>query len=490
MKKIFHLAFLFISSSLLAQSGVLDNTFGNGGIVVPLLANFGGHAHAVAIQTNGNIVAGGTSNISGKDNFCLIRLNNDGTLDASFGSNGVVYTSFDTCCYSTLYALVIQSDGKILAAGSIDTAYGVARYNTDGSLDSTFGVKGLALMRVNYHSNAYFADMVLAPDGKIILASEVTSNTNLVRFNTNGSVDSTFGVNGIVDVRAYNDIVRSLIVKQDGKIITIGGGAYTGGFALIGFNQNGTIDSSFGNSGRVVGKFKSNSFDDCFDMVLQPDGKIVVSGRTQYVDSITTVENSVVARFNAAGKIDSSFGTNGWLEYLTCLPTTIALQLDGKIVTASEVQNCQGDFEVRRITANGSIDSTFGTNGITFSSPNLYSGLSDDVVIGPDGKIVIAGTSKPTGTFFQFTVVRYLSGLTISGSQDVENSLEVGSISPNPASDNLTISNFKPNSQIIITNLLGEIVFKKIAESSSMTIDVSHLPRGMYLVNNHKLVKE
>jgi uncharacterized delta-60 repeat protein len=243
--------------------------------------------------------------------------NTDGTVDPTFGVNGRTVTDFKPLpngsrSSDSAYSIVLQPDGKIVAAGSTnspngDNNFALVRYNTDGTVDPTFGVNGRTVtdfkaLPNGSRSNDIAHAVILQSDGKIVAAGETTSpngdyNFALVRYNSNGIIDPTFGVKGrtVTDFKALPNASRSydlagaVVMQPDGKIVAAGqtnspNGDYN--FALVRYNFNGIIDPTFGVNGRTVTDFKalpdgSRSYDLASAVILQSDGKIVAAGKTE-----------------------------------------------------------------------------------------------------------------------------------------------------------------------------------------------------------------
>ncbi len=187
-----------------AASGDLDATFGTGGKVTTDFAGNDDEAHGIAVQADGKLVTVGVAKTSRSNDFALARYNPNGSLDATFGTGGKVTTDF-AGNDDAAFAVVLQSDGKIVVAGEAKTSrnqdFALARYNANGSLDATFGTGGKVMTDFNGDDDAAFA-LVLQPDGKLVAAGEAKTSRNqdfaLARYNANGSLDATFGTGGKV----------------------------------------------------------------------------------------------------------------------------------------------------------------------------------------------------------------------------------------------------------------------------------------------------
>jgi uncharacterized delta-60 repeat protein len=276
--------------------GALDPTFGSGGTVVtPFGATGTGYARAVAVQTDGKIVAAGLANTAGQYNFTLVRYNTNGSLDTGFGSGGKVTTPFATP--SRIVGMAIQGDGKIVAAGYTEPSYNsesghvltVARYNTDGSLDPTFGSGGVVSLP-NPAGTSTQRDtraMALQSDGKIVVVARWSTDGqfDLVRFNPDGTLDPTFGTGGevLTTFPATNDqrYPSDVTVQTDDKIVVGGYASGTitdGSWATIAvrYNPDGSLDTGFGNGGIAA----AATYNKGYGVAIQPSsGRIVVAGR-------------------------------------------------------------------------------------------------------------------------------------------------------------------------------------------------------------------
>ncbi len=238
---------LLTPSPIEAAPGDLDPTFGNGGKVLTPIGNSGGSAaQGVAVQSDGKIVVVGLSN-SGTTSaqnydFAVVRYNADGSLDASFGTGGKVLTQIRE--NDVAYAAAIQADGKIVLAGFSSTGtaassdFALVRYNTDGSLDSSFGTGGKVLTDFGGSGGDYARDVVIQSNGKIVVAGETgpdaTKDFALARYNTDGTLDLSFGTGGKVVTpisSSSRDLVNGATIQADGKIVVTG--SSSGSFVLV-----------------------------------------------------------------------------------------------------------------------------------------------------------------------------------------------------------------------------------------------------------------
>ncbi len=401
--------------------GTLDSTFGTGGTVITPIgksASVGG----VVLQADGKlVVAGSSGDDSLQSTFALVRYNADGSLDSGFGSGGKVSVPSLSVTYAFGQGVALQPDGKIIAAGhnggssfAVDANCVLVRFNTDGSLDASFGVGGVVLSKAAHGDVSSCAGPALLPGGKIIVAvGEVSSviggigAIGAMQFDSDGTRDSSFGVGGEVAAPAplCCGTASSIAVQPDGKII-VGGGASgvlvmglpPGKYLLARFDAAGTIDPAFGSNG-VVSWDSPDSFPfpTVGALVLQPDNKIVAIG-------------GYVWRFSADGAIDSGFGTAATAS----IPGTAgASQSNGKIVisaTTGDRTKPSTGFALWRLGPNGVPDPGFGTGGSVTTPIGTGIAGASAVAIQPDGRIVEAGASSPafpSGPYMNFAVTRY-----------------------------------------------------------------------------------
>ncbi len=404
--------------------GSLDSAFGSGGKVTTNIASRDEYISAMALQPDGKIVVAGFSEgATTSDDFAVARYNADGTLDASFGTGGYVLTVFDAD-YDDAYALLLQPDGKIVAAGytynGANTDFALARYNADGSLDSSFGAGGKVTTDIASRNNYLFA-AALQPDGKIVVCGYSDGATTsddfaVARYNVNGTLDTSFGTGGYV-LTVFNvhyDDAYSLLLQPDGKIVAVGSSGNATGtqyfFALARYTSGGALDPTFGSGGKVETAIGTRD-DDAFGAVLQPDGKIVAGGYTK-TPSAPFHTLFALARYNTDGSLDSTFGSGG--KVTTAVGTydginELALQPDGRIVGAGySEQGTYLDVALARYNADGSLDSSFGAGGKVTNGTGAGDWVARGVALQADGKIVAGGLAFQSTTDSDFFVERLL----------------------------------------------------------------------------------
>jgi uncharacterized delta-60 repeat protein len=334
--------------------GSLDASFGNNGRVTTDFPDLAAVISAVVVQSDGKIVvAGGAYPLfTFAGDFKVARYNPDGSLDTSFGTGGIVTTIFPGDG-SYAFALALQSDGKIIAAGTdfvdfnpgdmSDTDFALARYNPDGSLDATFGNGGtMTTDFLGAEDDVY--SVLIQPDGKIVAAGSANGpfdyyNFAVARYLPNGTLDTTFGTGGKVRTDFGNndlDIAYAAALQPDGKIAAAGTTVFDLGvsqhFALARYNSNGTVDTTFDTDGRVLIDFGSFA-QSAYAVLIQPDGKIITVG---YPNTESEDSDFLLARCNPNGSLDPTFGVGGKVRTsfgdLNAGANGAVLQPDGKIV--------------------------------------------------------------------------------------------------------------------------------------------------------------
>jgi uncharacterized delta-60 repeat protein len=417
---VFFLAMLLLLSgnwrTALAADGDLDPTFGNGGKVVTDFTSSTDWMSRIALQPDGKIVATGDTHPSHRG--ALARYNPDGTLDATFGNGGKVITVANV--RESAAGLLILPDGKIMTCGSIDlpnsqdTSFVLLRFNSDGSVDPTFGNGGTVTTNINNDNDRAYA-LARQSDGKIVAAGkrgiqfypsdQRKGNVALVRYNPDGSLDATFGNGGIV----VNDFGQGLesyalevIIQPDGRIIIAGESSYE--FLVARYNSNGTLDTTFGNGGFALVNFSSN-WDHGRDAVLQADGKIILVG---IAEVNTPYDSFAVARVNPDGSLDQTFGNGGKVVMVDRGDLeAAALQSDGKLIALGDDS---ASFKLLRFNVDGSLDSTFGSGGIVTTTFGGSAAAGSDLVFQPDGKLLAGGLTSSDIYYnnSDFALARYL----------------------------------------------------------------------------------
>ena len=426
----------------LLAAGDLDPSFGTGGKVS---TSFGFNAigRSAAIQSDGKIVVAGDNNST----FMLARYNNDGSLE------GVVTTDFGTSEGSAV-GIAVQTDGKVVVVGTIyngaNNDFALARYNINGSLDTTFDGDGM--LTTDFAGlNDRATGLVIQPNGRIVVAGYADSvgdafgnnhDFALVRYNSNGSLDTSFDGDGKLTTDFPTalgaigvDFGYAIALQSDGKIVVAGitiphftRDDYD--FALARYNTSGSLDTSFGGDGTVTTDFIAGN-DIATNVVIQPDGKIVVAG---YSDALGT-SDFVLARYNKNGSLDTSFNFDGrattGFGTADDVAASMALQSDGKIVVVGHSDYFgDQDFEVIRYNTDGSLDTSFSENGGALKDFGDSDDVAGSVVIQPNGRIIVAGYTTINGNT-NFALARFddasVSRLSITAANAVKPEGQSGS---------------------------------------------------------------
>ena len=416
----------------LLAAGELDPSFGTGGKVT---TGFPADAQAtsIALQSDGKIVVfGGTDVLGSNASFALIRYNADGSLDTSFDQDGKLSIDFAAT------SIALQVDGKIVVAGSSSTVesndFALARYNSDGTLDTSFGDGGKLATDFStsgFGTNDYGSRVALQADGKIVVAGRSAGSFALARYNSDGSLDSSFDDDGMlvadIGVDTNSSVPPSMVLQEDGKIVVAGGTQDSVGppvFGVARINSDGSPDTSFDGDGKLTTKLGMQA-SQATSLALQSDGKIVVAGST----NLQSGALFALARYNSDGSLDSSFDGNGKVTtqfgnvdefapytgaaYSTA--TGIALQSDGAIVVAGyTLKNSGSDFAIARYNSDGSLDTSFNDDGkLTTGFRETGDDQANAIAIQTDGRIVVAGFTDNEGSF-EFALARYNSDTVVA----------------------------------------------------------------------------
>jgi uncharacterized delta-60 repeat protein len=445
--------------------GNLDLTFDTDGMVTTDFAGGDDYANSVTMQPDGKILVAGYINNSPLGDFALARYNPDGSLDISFDIDGMVTTDFSSSP-DKASAVVLQSDGKIILAGFNNSGstsdFALVRYNSNGSLDTTFDNDGK--VTTDFGNGDFAYAVIIQPDTKILVGGYTTSLFNdfaLARYNYDGSLDTTFDIDGklTTDFSNSQDECVALALQADGKILAAG--RYHNGmtldYAMTRYNPDGTLDSSFNFDGKLTTDF---GFVPDFgnSIAIQSDGKILFAG----FSNGTGLDFSM-ARYTTAGSLDPTFDSDG--RVLTDFAAnndecwSIAIQADGKILLGGRSIDSTYDFSLARYNLDGSLDNTFDTDGLVTTD---FAGSADwgaSLFIQPDYRIILAGrSSNPSNT--DFAIARYISGLYL-GLIDfpIENNSLF--IYPNPITDFSQLKyilNKQENISILLADNLGNTI--------------------------------
>ena len=377
--------------------------FAGGGKITTDVASGSDSGYSVIVQADGQILVAGSST----GDFALLRYNADGSLDATFGGSGKLTTDFGSAS-DAAYSSALQADGKIVVAGYSGDNFAVARYNTNGSLDSSFGASG----KISTPSSIYTGLVArVQSSGSIQVGGYNYGNGSsvayaLVTYNSSGGMSSAITASvrdssGFV----FSDGGHGIATQADGKLLVAG--SKSGDFALLRYNadrNNPSLDTSFGASGSVTTDFGSST-DSGRSVTVQADGKILVAGYSN--------GDFALVRYNSDGSLDTSFSNDGKLTTdfgsTTDYGQSVTVQADGKILVAG---SSNGDIALVRYNADGSLD------GGTPNGQTLTGDAHDDSLTGGAGNDTLDGgggldTAVFSGSRASYTIVRTTTGFKV-----------------------------------------------------------------------------
>ncbi|WP_170131213.1 hypothetical protein [Deinococcus yavapaiensis] len=393
-------------------AGSLDTTFGTAGVAVTKASLGESQANAMAVLPDGKIVVVGEA-FGQLGDFMILRYDRDGILDSSFGTNGKVVVDFEggrdvaeAVVVQPDGKVIVGGSASSSAASGRRESFAAVRLTSTGKLDASFGTNGKVTIAFPDSSVGKTHAVALQPDGKIVLGGEATFVASgvdfaLARLTPTGTLDASFGTNGRVTTPVLTlsetDRIFALALQGD-KIVAAGGGK----FQVVRYTSNGALDSTFGSDGKVADVFGSSS--SATSALVDRDGRVLLAGERDM--------NTVVVRLNTGGVLDTTFGSRGVVEVplsSTNWDKAAALvsQTDGKIVVGgwvNEGQTSSGNFAVTRLTAGGALDATFGRGGTTITPvaldakadfANAAALQSDDRI--PAVRIVLAGARSADG---------------------------------------------------------------------------------------------
>lgn len=520
--KIKLLAFIgsvFFSANLVGQTIGLDPTFGNNGKVVTPLASTGGLGiTGILVQPDGEIIVC-SGNVYHGDFLALTRYHSNGSIDPSFGLNGTVVSQLTFGYGGVGNVIRFDANGKILLGGLLTVStsaltkfdLGLMRFNPDGTIDSTFGTNGLASVDFFGKSDVIGA-FEIQSDGKIVMAgsagvgipnsNSITNDFAVIRFNADGSLDDSFGNAGKVNYNfgfAYdavlsNDAASSIKIQTDGKIILGGGTTQNNGnptfmsFALMRLNTDGTIDTGYGVEGKVKTEIDVNLTTVIRSLAITPNDEIIAAGVVQYPGSVVA---AMLTKYDSSGNLDLNFGTGGKVETkVNDASTTIyemVLLNNGKLRCAGYVSFGVGaqDFLLLQYTADGALDTTFDNDGFVITDINNASDLGRSITIQPDGKTLCGGLIF----YGHNALARFDTPLLNSDEFEVSQSFKVY---PNPFVDTITLTVQLLKPELLSVSLI-DVSGKKIDLASnrkftsgqhSLQLDLpGQLSKGIYFLS-------
>lgn len=513
MKKITYFT-LLLTSILFSQNVVLDPSFGVGGKVINSNITSG---QAIQIQSDGKIVSCFLSSFSVSGNMHLVRFNNDGTIDSSFGTSGFVNSTLVNET-AGVNVMKIQTDGKIVITGAFLNGSGffsfaTVRYNVNGTIDTSFGSNGFA--KTDFHNASFSEAVEIQNDGKILVGGNTYFNSSsdfaIVRYLPNGLLDTTFATNGkfiynfgfLTNSNQYSsDQIVSIKINSVGKII-IGGNTNVNeslpnysNFGFVSLYQNGTLDITFGVNGQKVVDFGDNDF--LGNMNITNDDKIIGTGSHNYTIAGVNYVNIPIVKLLEDGNFDTTFGTNGIVltnrdvSNLDDIVSDFVIQSDGKLIAVGAsvgINPNNSDALIIRFNNDGTIDTTLNGNGYVLIDFNNSNDLGSSISILNNGKILLAGAIQTASNIYTGTLARFsLDNLTTS-----QFSTSQFSIAPNPFLDAVIVSFSGNASQVLdidlydvngrkIQNLIAQKQY--LSGNNQQKLDLPEtLSKGIYFLN-------
>lgn len=498
MKNIYILSLLLLPFMVLSQEGELDISFNGDGKFIHENKNKAEQAYDVQLQADGKILMIGPSAQSSWDKTWIMRLDIYGNPDPKFGNQGLVEMEMGGT-QSIGTALAVQGDGKIIVGGtseySDDRGFSARRLMDNGQPDLSFGDSSYVFLPFsNFSHLTQFVG--IQGDGKIILGAQVYTNTlgiALARLMPDGSPDYSFGDSAVTVLSLPSSVTcNQFTMKQDGGIIAVG---YTysnsqQAFALVQTNADGQLDASFGSNGLIVISFSDDA--EAEAVAVQADGKVVAAGNT----NVNGLSNFAVIRLLADGTLDQSFGINGKTTHEImsndAFGKAVAILGDGKILVAGDAYGLWNrDFALARFTSGGKIDNSFSIDGFTTKNMGNGNDYVHDAILQPNGRLVVVGStyytynSSSSSASYDIAAARFLGGAPTFG----EAELDVYQIAvyPNPASSVLNIEMDDPFTEYEaeLVDLSGK-VYSRISLAGSGSIDVSLMNSGLYILRMYQ----
>lgn len=460
----------------LSQDGTPDTGFDQDGMVITDFGSPDEVCRALAQQSDGKIVAAGSYQGSTHRIVCLARYNADGSLDTGFDGDGKA--EYNHGSNIDIHDMQLQHDGKILLVGGYSSNdLFMARFNTDGSLDTSFNTDGILEPDLGGLNETAFS-VLLQPDQKIVIgaysALSASVSFALARFLPNGALDTSFNHTGI-NLNHFNSqsaIVRSICLQPDGKIVAAGSraNASNNDILLVRYQANGTLDSSFGNSGSVIKDL--GAWEAAYSVLVEPDGKLLLAAST---GTTWSDEDFVCLRFLADGSPDLSFNGTGYvITNMGGADRVHSVQRlhSGKILLGGSDGN--GKFALARYLSNGSLDLSFNSTGKVLT--NL--GFSFDMILQQDGKILMGGF-KVNGPQSEFGLIRYQQSNPLSLAENGWHG--TAPAFPNPSSGLLELVS-ETAAELQVFELSGKCLIKMEIQEGSNRIDLQALPSGCYVL--------
>ncbi|MGV3460140.1 MAG: T9SS type A sorting domain-containing protein [Flavobacterium sp.] len=527
MKKYLLLSIAFVFSSIQAIQGqVLDPTFGTGGKITYDFGMQGDVIKSMVLQSDGKIIVAAKKEEVGYYYPYLVRFNQDGSVDTSFGNNGGVKISllYGSNWAEPTFSLSLTSDKKIIVTGNFDTLKGIARLNQNGSTDTSFGVSGAVILPISTFSFLKAAH-ILSDDSVLVFGEMNKPNFErgflLSKYSPLGILDVSFGVSGYFKYDfgtgfpgGSGDYLKSYAIQNDGKILMAGlsrrtvfydwGQAAQNYWAITRANPNGTLDTSFADNGKLMpvpSVLWGTSNTGSIKTIFAHDNNIVVLGTCE---NHPIINQNIIFKFNIDGTPNTQFGNGtGQIQYsIANSENTTLMQPDGKILAAGYAPGVEANqfpvaYHIRRYNLDGTIDATFGTNGnvLDYFSPGNYYNYITAMAL-HNGKLIVGGTRySPYGIA---GLARY--DLPILATEQAE--AKEFTVYPNPVKDLINVSpktKFSSGSTALLLDMNGRVVNTYPLHEDTTTLPVPNgLTSGIYILkitdgttnSSHKLIIE
>lgn len=420
-----------LETRTLLTPGAKDPNFGVGGITVSPLTTTSDTGKTNAIQSDGRVVVAGdvpgfTGNIDTSSDFAIVRYTTTGSLDTTFGTNGVAYITFRT--FDRVLDMVVQSDDKIIVVGETfnsgaQSDIAVLRLNANGSIDTTFGPGQTGITTIDiFGTNDSGAAVALDSVGRIVIGGSTVSNGRfigaVVRLDVNGVLDAGFDGDGIQTYffGTQADVATGVAINNVDQVLVAGNTLSNNNqvFHVTKFNPDGSLDTTFGFSGpgrSLVGVGVGEDF--ARGIVWMPIGRIVVGGYSRQANNNF---DFFAARFNSEGQLDTSFSTDGVATAdfgsNQDLANSVAVQRDGRIVVAGATRaGAIGVFAMARWNVDGTLDSFFGTNGLVTQQVNGVEAAGLDLLVAPGDSqfLYMVGWAGSSVATRDFVIMRFTS---------------------------------------------------------------------------------
>lgn len=401
--------------------GSLDTSFDGDGVAVTQIGSSSEQANAMALQPDGKIVVAGHDGSGTGIRFAVVRYNVDGSLDPSFGDVGVVTTVIGAGHRDEAHAVALQPDGKIVVAGDThegtNSRFAVVRYHGDGSLDTSFDGDGIAITAIGPTSHA--RAVAVQHDGRIMVAGSGDGSAALARYNPDGSLDTGFNdiqswtPSGTMDLGefdgiAYPGVARALATQADGGIVVAGDSSHANDRVIfvLRFPAPGDGDDDFGVAITDIAWEPNRATDLATAVASLPDGRVVAVGSTQLGGL-----QMLALRYRKNGTLDPTFGGDGIVTTpVGSFSQAYGVAVDGNgrtVVVGDSFNGTDYDMVLVRYEPDGSLDPTFGSGGIVTTPVGDAADQARGVALQPDGRIVVAGFSDNGISQHDVIVARY-----------------------------------------------------------------------------------